>query len=365
MGSSVTIRDIAAVAGVGKSTVAYALKDHPKIPAATRQRIQKIAVEMGYSRSPLLSAWMSQIRGTPANAPLIAFLSSESEEDLIQEPVRLFLIEACREVAEKLGYRLVRVDLGEEGLDAEQLQQRLTGQGVRGLILGGEGSVQLIEPTDWSPFATVSLNLSNKWPETDRLVPDVYAATQLVLSELSKLGYRRVGLVESRASQEATYGAHYGAMSGQAALRSLPQVVPPLFYEEMDELSGLLPKWLDLNRPQVLLTPSSNLASLLSDLHIDVPVNLGMACLSLQPSDIGIGGVRLDMQELAQAALQLIDGKLARNVTGLPESPLTVSIGYRWEVGETLQDLTDPNSQTHPGVMVSSRVPVSPIRRNN
>ena len=43
-----TIKDIAARAGVSVSTASRALNDNPRISEATREKIKKIAVEIGY-----------------------------------------------------------------------------------------------------------------------------------------------------------------------------------------------------------------------------------------------------------------------------------------------------------------------------
>ena len=69
---NVTIKDIAKAAGVSHPTVSRALNDHPGISAATKERIKKLAEEMGYvpnasarglktSRSRALGVIMRQI----------------------------------------------------------------------------------------------------------------------------------------------------------------------------------------------------------------------------------------------------------------------------------------------------------------
>lgn len=50
----VTMSDVASVAGVHKSTVSLALRNQPKLNAATRERIRKIAAELGYQPDPML-----------------------------------------------------------------------------------------------------------------------------------------------------------------------------------------------------------------------------------------------------------------------------------------------------------------------
>ena len=44
----VTIKDVAKQSGYGVSTVSYALKDDPKIPVATRQKIKEVAARLNY-----------------------------------------------------------------------------------------------------------------------------------------------------------------------------------------------------------------------------------------------------------------------------------------------------------------------------
>ena len=46
--SRVTIRDIAARAGVSKGAVSYALNDRPGVSDSTRERIRTIAAEHGW-----------------------------------------------------------------------------------------------------------------------------------------------------------------------------------------------------------------------------------------------------------------------------------------------------------------------------
>jgi DNA-binding LacI/PurR family transcriptional regulator len=48
---AISIRQVAAKAGVSKAAVSMALRDHPNIPEATRQQIKRIAAELGYRPS--------------------------------------------------------------------------------------------------------------------------------------------------------------------------------------------------------------------------------------------------------------------------------------------------------------------------
>jgi len=57
---SVSIKDIAKVAGVSPSTVSRALSDHPRISLKTKERIRRLATEMGYSPSAVARSLVTQ-----------------------------------------------------------------------------------------------------------------------------------------------------------------------------------------------------------------------------------------------------------------------------------------------------------------
>ena len=58
-----TMADIARKAGVHVTTVSLALRNHPRLPASTRERIQALAKELGYVPDPFLRALVTY-RGT-------------------------------------------------------------------------------------------------------------------------------------------------------------------------------------------------------------------------------------------------------------------------------------------------------------
>ncbi len=59
----ITQKHIAEAAGVSKSAVSLALRNHPSLPRATRERIRRLADRMGYYPDPALSALMGYRHG--------------------------------------------------------------------------------------------------------------------------------------------------------------------------------------------------------------------------------------------------------------------------------------------------------------
>lgn len=61
-GKTPSYRDIADRAGVSLMTVSLALRNSPRISAATRTRIQRIASEIGYTADPQIADMMNYLR---------------------------------------------------------------------------------------------------------------------------------------------------------------------------------------------------------------------------------------------------------------------------------------------------------------
>src|ERR1051325_9261392 len=60
--SNPTMQRIADAAGVSRMTVSLALRNHPRISAATRERIRQVAERLGYHPDPEVSKLMAYLR---------------------------------------------------------------------------------------------------------------------------------------------------------------------------------------------------------------------------------------------------------------------------------------------------------------
>jgi DNA-binding LacI/PurR family transcriptional regulator len=129
----ITQRDIAREAGVDVSTVCLSLNGHPRIPAATRERITALAREMGYRPDPALSSIaMTRWQGRrDVKGLVIGFLGDPKADTEIEARIQ----EAgAREQAKALGYGLERFSIAAYP-SPEKLARVLRARGIRGLIV--------------------------------------------------------------------------------------------------------------------------------------------------------------------------------------------------------------------------------------
>jgi len=106
---SVTIRDIAQAAGVSPSTVSRALNDHPRISVATKELIQQLAQQMGYTPSALGRGLVTRQTATigvvitTALDPFLAPLVTSIEEMARDNGYTVFLSSSCSDPERELG----------------------------------------------------------------------------------------------------------------------------------------------------------------------------------------------------------------------------------------------------------------------
>ena len=183
----VTLADVSRAAGVGIATVSRALGDHPDVSAATRDRVQAVAQELGYR--PSVTARALRSGGFHAISAVVPGAGWEWWDPVIR---------AAADRASEKGFRLLihPVTAGEGGLAAT----------VDGLAnIPTEGAIAISEPEqdavraacDRIPLPAVAID------DTSRLVrfPTVSAqnreGARTVVEHLIERGRRSIALVRS------------------------------------------------------------------------------------------------------------------------------------------------------------------------
>jgi LacI family transcriptional regulator len=123
----VTLQDIARRAGVSKMTVSLALRGHPHASIETRDRLRKLAREMGYRPNPLIVANMTQLRAgyRSTYAGTIAFVGVGEPPARSTNTQNRQVFLGARRRAEALGYRLEWFSHEENVFDGRRLSEIL------------------------------------------------------------------------------------------------------------------------------------------------------------------------------------------------------------------------------------------------
>jgi LacI family transcriptional regulator len=322
--SVLTVRELAALLGLGKTTVALALKDSPLVSAATRDRVQRKAREVGYVPNAVASAFLQQLRSRNARSHLanLVFLAPARRGFFVTS-----LLDGALERARELGYGLDVLDARE--FRSANLMRILIARGISGIIVGplerAPGHLSL----DWEKFAVVACGYSMVRPVVPRVVHNHFQSLHTAFRQCRRKGFRRVGLALSLDSDRRSNRQWSSAFLGlQRTLPSAEQV-EPLLAPLGEFTTARLRRWIRSERPDVLIVHSlgslPGLETFLANLRRALPCVL----LSREQGEPFAG---IDQQFLLSGRLlvDVVSSQILHNQTGVPATPLLLSTEGVW-----------------------------------
>src|SRR5688572_13052227 len=134
----ITLRQVAAAAGMHVSTVSLALRNDPRLRPATRRRIQHLARRLGYAAGPLTQS-LARYRSAKARSldrPCVAWVThhpTASGWKKLNSAQQSFF--GAHECAKSLGYELEPVWVGAEDMTVARAAQLLRTQKAIGLLI--------------------------------------------------------------------------------------------------------------------------------------------------------------------------------------------------------------------------------------
>jgi LacI family transcriptional regulator len=337
------MQQIAEAAGVSRMAVSLALRNSPKISKPTTERIRRIAEELGYRPNPMVSALMTQLRhGREVRKPsVLAYVTAYPTEDGWRQPGPFVAFyEGAKHRAEVLGYVLDQWWLRRPGMTEQRFCDILFTRDIHGLIfapLPGAGGALYLE---WPRFASSAIAYSVTSPAIHRASNDQFGTITLALAELTRLGYRRIGLAITRENDERV------RQKWSAGMLVHQQGIPP--EERVPILRTTTPfqpafaAWFRKHRPDAVLSLTEECVRILGELGVRVPDEVGFADLALTGADVEYAGVNQNSELVGAAAVDLVDAQLRRNERGIPAQPKTVLIPGVWVPGPTVRDLRPP-----------------------
>ncbi len=336
------MKAIAEQAGVTQATVSLCLANHPRIPPATRERIQAMARQLGYQPNPYLSTLMRIRRqGRPlADKPLLGLVCALRTADGWRNhraPTIRDMREGAWERATLRGYRPQEFWLHREGMSNERFSDILRARGIQGLLISPLAEGDPPPAVRWEHFATVCLSVPLPSIPVTTVCNDHYSASLQVVRECVRRGYRRPGLVLRREHQLRFQGRwEAGFMVGVEQGPGLRRLAP-LYVEHWDRPAALL-TWLKREKPDVLITPAADvILPLLQQAGLRVSEDIGLALLACPTPEDACSGVYQNGRLIGALAVDALISLVERNERGLPEQTTTLMVEGRWNEGRTLR----------------------------
>ena len=339
--SAVTIKDVAKVAGVHFTTVSLALRDHPSLPATTRQRIHDIADRMGYVRNPVFAALTHfHLRGrVRAVAPRIGYLVNHTLDRgaALYQLQRQTLLGAL-EQARLLGFDFEVVGVQEHGFDAGRLAVFLESRHITGIVLAGFDPRLNSVDLDWTRYSVVKIDSLHMEPQAPVVGSDHRQDVRLAFKRLQQLGYRRIGLAVGRADEDATerlYSAGY-----LLEQRTIPEEarVPELLltYEcTVAQAGALVGKWIRRQKVDAVMCNWPVIGEMLATAGLRVPQDVACVSLCLLKPDGGMAGVYRNFRVIGAKAVALVNTLLKSGEQGVPEYASRTYVRSQWHDGDS------------------------------
>ena len=326
------MQDVAEAAGVHRTTVSLALRDSPKLPAATRAQVQAVAVRLGYRPDPLVSALMTArvSRRQRVHQGTLAFISNDLERppDWARFPKsygRLF--RGAAERATQRSYELAPFWLREPGLTGAAFSRQLLDRGIHGLLIAPHRGADNRIDLDWSRFAVVELGYNLAQPQVNRVVHDYFAAMQRVCAEARARGHRRIGfMLPENAVAKTRHLWRAAFVDGQQSLPAdarLPILAPPSLTQVAVD------PWLEGERPDAVIIGGVQYPS--SPPAFRIPRRIPVFNLDCTRRHGGDTGIFQDWPALGAIGVDLLIAQLGRGEYGLPQQPYSVLVAGHWQ----------------------------------
>lgn len=336
----VTMRDVARLAGgVHPSTVSLALRNHPSISVATRQRIQKVAKAAGYHRDPLLDAFNARrtSAGRHASLPVIAFVTDfPSVRELHASPLHATLWRGAVGVAASLFHRVEPFLLGGGGLTPARLDSVLHARNIDCLIAAPANLNAAPLGLAWDRYCAVKIECL-RWPVPHfTIVPDILQGARLAVRRARELGYQRIGLLLDGPGNPRTDLLRAGYLFECASSAGPHRRAPPML--QTGRKPAAVRDWIRAQQIDAILSETADLGAELAAAGLAAGREIGWATLNPAAADPAVAGIAADYERVGALAVEQVVSLSRMNERGASSSALVTQLPVVWRDGPSLPD---------------------------
>lgn len=335
------MREVAKRAGVHYSTVSLALSNSPKLPPAKCLEIQELARSMGYVRDPMLSALTTyrKTRRPVSYQATLAWINNWSRpEELLENYTFHEYYRGASARAHELGYMIEEFPLRARGMSAKKCMSILRARNIQGLLLAPQEFPGRTLELDFSRFATLAFGYSLRPHVHHVITSQLFHATQLLMTELAQLGYRRIGLFFQRDWDEKVDHAVTAGWQIFNQEHSKKVHVPAFISHDVsqDDFNG----WYTKHRPDAIISYDLRIPGWLQELGVKVPKDVGYALLSISGEETQNAGIYQHGLRIGAIAVDLLANMLQRGEFGLPQTPIRTLVEGEWRPNKTVRPQT-------------------------
>lgn len=344
----VTLANVALEAKVHVTTVSLALRNHPRLPLKTRQRIQSLAERMGYRPDPLLRALVAYRGKTMQrrNPPTLAYVTNwDSRWGWQKVTAHPEFYAGAKAKARELGFNLEHFWLREPGLSHTRLSSILETRGINGMVVASHmREVDAALHFDWSRFSAVKIDYLPHQPELHNVTNNQCSVIRLAMQRVIGLGYRRIGFVMHRGWDHSVDHLWTAGFLCEQAHLPPDERIPILLFPDAEPVAAWMAesqsdvvappaafqRWYKKYRPEVIISKASFVQSALAEMKLRVPRDVAMVDVFLNDASGRTAGVRQNHETVGELAVEILAGQLHHNKFGIPDIPTTTYVEGTW-----------------------------------
>lgn len=342
-----SMKDIAQRAGVSKTAVSLALRNDPQVSESLRNRIQKIASELGYVRNPKIGELMSQMRSSSTrnqHGTLALINGNQDPRAHIQHPTIPTYYEGCKRRAEALGYATDKFWLYEPNMSSQRWVSILKSRGISGIVIIGMMRQNRI-PEFFKPvieqFPTTVTGVRTRKPALSFSCADHHMLTLQAFERAIACGYQRPGLVmEATIDNLVEHRFTSAFRTGQQKYIPAEKHVP--IFNRFDEAKAdpqVFFEWFESERPDVILTLFHTVERWLKESGVSIPNEVGLIQLEHRKQHPDWAGMDQHNDICGEAAVDMVINLIYNGEKGFPEYPRATLIGSTWVNGTTVKSI--------------------------
>jgi LacI family transcriptional regulator len=307
---SVSIRDVAELAGVSLGSASRVINKVDNVTAETREKVEQAIAALAYR--PNHAAQSLRLRTTRTIGCLLTDVTN---------PLYAKLFRALEERMRAAGYMMLlanSLNLAEREID---ILSTFQSRGMDGVILapGNERDRDVLKAINDIGVPAVILDRDME-SQTDQVLFDHVPGMHGVVSRLAAMGHRRMALIvtqsPNRPMRRRTEGFRSGLQaSGLAVDEELIVRLPTAMSPAFDAVMNLLQR---PNRPTAIVAMGTNILNetlnAISALHLRIPHDVSV--VSIGDPDFAanyapaISSLRVDLDAAAQASTELLLSRL-------------------------------------------------------
>ena len=340
----VTLSDVARAAGLTKSAASLALRHDPRIPSATRRRVEACARKLGYRRNALVAHLMSELRrGAHAKTgPTIALLNlNEDKRAFTRHPTIPAYVQGITQRAATLGYDIDPMPEPAATLDGGRLHRVLHTRGIRGCLLTGLMRSNRLPDhllPLWKHFPCVITGVRTADLQLPFACADHHAVSQMAVAEALRAGCKRPALVLDREIDNLVQGRFTaGFLISQRELSEGARIPPFYHADNQTKLPAGFLDWLRRHRPDAILTLYHVVEDWLSAIDAAVARDMSLVQLESRPHNPRWAGVIQHNDRTGAAAVDLLVQMMHAGETASTCHPRAMLIEPSWRPGPTLR----------------------------